>query len=120
MTVLLEHGGHVFAKGSRIGRKIDALISEELRRDPKQEVLRLWREKNVYNFYLKKFPPGSKEDDGLAMRFNFDTGAACTVFPAEWESKEHQERVEKRREAARKAKSAAALTSSGGQGQRKA
>ena len=79
MIILKEHTGHVIPRTSNLAKKINEVIQNELEASPKQELLKLKKERGVYNFYLNK-NDGTNE----LWKFNLDTGAACTVFPTKW------------------------------------
>ena len=70
------HGGTVIDDGSRLAQKIKKLIKEEFDRNPKEELVRLYLENGVYNFYVQN-------EDFSWTRYNLDSGAAETVFPIE-------------------------------------
>ena len=84
LTILAQNEDHVMPKDHPLVRSIRQMIRDEIKKDPSFEVLRPWREKNVYNFYLRESKPGSKDDSEICWKFNYDTGAACTVFPTSW------------------------------------
>ena len=70
--VLGSKEGVMIKQDSWTGKRIRELVFKA----GNDEMLRLYKENGVYNFYLQ-------EQGGTWRRFNYDTGAGETVFPTE-------------------------------------
>ena len=73
MTILDGKGGVAIRKDSKIGQEIMQKIREVLRRNPDNEVFKLYVENGVYIFYMQ-------DENYEWQRFTYDTGAAETVM----------------------------------------
>ena len=74
VAILHSSGGSILSWNSPTG----ILISRAMTKGPRQartdELIKLYKENNIYNFYVKGF-------DGNWQAQNFDTGAAESVLP---------------------------------------
>ena len=71
LAVVGAKGGAIYRTDSWIGREIQKLIDWA---GPKEEFIRLYLERGVYNFYVQ-------DKDGKWHTENYDTGAGETVLP---------------------------------------
>ena len=67
-------GGSVFSWNSSTRKLISRAMTKITRQVRSDELIRLKREDNIYNFYVKGL-------DGRWQAQNFDTGAAVSVLP---------------------------------------
>ena len=77
LAIMTSDGGSVIEADSIGGRLITAVLAKirnRTRPGAGGELLRLYNENGVYNFYLQCA-------DGTWKRYNLDSGAAATVFP---------------------------------------
>ena len=73
VALLHSSGGSIFSWNSSTGNLISRamMVARQVRSDG---LIRLYREDNIYNFYVKGL-------DGRWQAQNFDTGAAVSVLP---------------------------------------
>ena len=74
VAILHSSGGSIFSWNSSTGNLISRTMTKVTRQVRSDELIRLYREDNIYNFYVKGL-------DGSWQAQNFDTGAAVSVLP---------------------------------------
>ena len=74
VAILHSSGGSIFSWNSSTGNLISRAMTKITRQVRSDELIRLYREDNIYNFYVKGL-------DGRWQAQNFDTGAAVSVLP---------------------------------------
>ena len=74
VAILHSSGGSIFSWNSSTGNLISRAMTKVTRQVRSDELIRLYREDNIYNFYVKGL-------DGRWQAQNFDTGAAVSVLP---------------------------------------
>ena len=73
VAILHSGGGSIFSWNSPTGNLISRAMTKDTRQARSDELIRLYREDIIYNFYVKGF-------DGNWQAQNFDTGAAVSVL----------------------------------------
>ena len=73
VAILHSSGGSVLSWNSPTGNLISRAMTKDTRQARSDELIRLYRQDNIYNFYVKGF-------DGNWQAQNFDTGAAVSVL----------------------------------------
>ena len=68
------HGGNVICGDGVLGKKIRQLVKDEFAWNPAENVIPLYLEDGVYNFYVQ-------DENWKWQKYNVDTGAAETVHP---------------------------------------
>ena len=74
VAILHSSGGSILSWNSPTGNLISRAMTKDTRQARSDELISLYREDNIYNFYVKGF-------DGNWQAQNFDTGAAVSVLP---------------------------------------
>ena len=74
VAILHSSGGSIFSWNSPTGNLISRAMTKATRQVRSDELIRLYREDNIYNFYVRGL-------DGRWQAQNFDTGAAVSVLP---------------------------------------
>ena len=74
VAILHSGGGSIFSWNSSTGNLISRAMTKITRQVRSDELIRWYREDNIYNFYVKGL-------DGCWQTQNFDTGAAVSVLP---------------------------------------
>ena len=74
VAILHSSGGSIFSWNSHSGNLISRAMTKVTRQARSDELIRLYREDNIYNFFVKGF-------DGRWQAQNFDPGAAVSVLP---------------------------------------
>ena len=83
LTLLDGEGGIVLDSSSDLARRVKKVLREGLKWNPEENVLDLYLEDDVYNFYLR-------DEAGSWQKFNYDTGCAMTVFPRGWKQQKSE------------------------------
>ena len=73
VAILHSSGGSIFSWNSSTGNLISRAMTKVTRQVRSDELIRLYREDNIYNFYVRGL-------DGRWQAQNFDTGAAVSVL----------------------------------------
>ena len=74
VAILHSSGGSILSWNSPAGNLISRAMTKDTRQARSDELIRLYREDNIYNFYVTGF-------DGNWQAQNFDTGAAVSASP---------------------------------------
>ena len=75
------HGGTVIDGRGELAEKIKQLIVKEFSSRPQSQLVKLYLENGVYNFYVQN-------EDFTWAKYNLDSGAAETVMPLEGDEKD--------------------------------
>ena len=74
VAILHSSGGSILSWNSTTGILISTAMTKGTRQARTDELIKLYKENNIYNFYVKGF-------DGNWQAQNFDKGAAESVLP---------------------------------------
>ena len=75
------HGGTVIDGKGELAEKIKQLIVKEFSSRPQSQLVKLYLENGVYNFYVQN-------EDFTWAKYNLDSGAAENVMPLEGDEKD--------------------------------